>query len=126
LARQGTIFLLVTPAAVELSIWIGNFGWGHPIEMRVRLWGIISLAVTKRAASSDLAADAITNLMIWAMERTAPLNRGNGSFSERKICALAWLRELVSLRSPALEWAHRDYVTRSIDDAVRRIGSNII
>ncbi len=75
--------------------------------MRVCLWGIISLAVTKRAASSDSAADAITNLMIWAMERTAPLNRGNGLFCERKMCALAQLQELVSLRNPASEWAHR-------------------
>ncbi len=38
------------------------------MAMRVCWWGIISLAVTKRAASSDLAAEAMTNLMIWAME----------------------------------------------------------
>ncbi len=93
--------------------------------MRVCLWGIISLAVTKRAASSDLAADAITNLMIWAIERTAPLNCGNGLFSESKMCAPAWLQELVSLRNPASEWAH-SIMSRLIDDAVRRIGSNII
>jgi hypothetical protein len=85
--QQGTIVLLVTPAAVELSVWIGLFGWSHPIEMRVSLWGIIFLAVTKMTASSDLAADAITNLMIWVIERTAPLKRRNGSFSERKMCA---------------------------------------
>jgi hypothetical protein len=107
LAWQGTIFLLVTPAAVELSVWIGLFGWGHPIEMKVCLWGIISLAVIKRAASSDLAADAITNLMIWAIERTAPLKCRNGLFSESKMCAPARLWELVLLRNPALEWAHK-------------------
>ena len=39
----------------------------------------------KRAASSDSAAEAITNLMIWAIMRTALLNRGNGSFSEMKM-----------------------------------------
>jgi hypothetical protein len=65
--------------------------------MRVCLWGIISLAVTKRAASSDLAADAIMNLMIWAMETMAPLKYGNGLFSERKMCAPAQLWKLVSL-----------------------------
>ncbi len=59
------------------------------MEISVCLWGIISLAITKRAASSDLAADAIINLMIWGIERTAPLNRRNGSFSERKMCTLA-------------------------------------
>ncbi len=98
---------MVTPVVVELSVWIGLFGWGHPIEMRVYLWGIISLAVTKRAASSDLTADTMTNLMIWAIERTTPLKCRNGLFSERKMCAPAWLRELVSLRNPAPEWAHR-------------------
>ncbi len=75
--------------------------------MRVCLWGIVSLAVTNRATSSDLAADAVTNLMILAIERTAPLKRGNGLFFERKMCAQAQLWELVSLRDPALEWAHR-------------------
>ncbi len=82
------------------------------MEMRVCLWGIISLAVTKRAASSDSVADAITNLMIWAIERTAPLNRRNGSFSERKMCAPARLRELVLLRNLASKWAQR---TMSLD-----------
>jgi len=85
LARRGTIVLLVTPAAVELSVWIRLFGCGHPMTMRVWRWGIISLAVTKRAASSDSAAEAITNLMIWAMERTAPLKHGKSSFSDRKM-----------------------------------------
>ncbi len=104
LARRGRIVLLVTPTAVELSVWIGLFGWGQPIEMRVCMWGIISLAITKMAASSDLAAGAMTNLMIWAIKRTAPLNCRNGSFSERKVCALAQLRDLVLLRNPASKW----------------------
>ncbi len=56
------------PAAVKLSVWMGLLG---PWQC-----GIISRAVMKRAASSDLAVDAITNLMIWAMERTAPLKCG--------------------------------------------------
>jgi hypothetical protein len=99
--------LLVTSAVVDLSVWIGLFGQGHPIEMRVCLWGIISLAITKRAASLVLAADAITNLMFWAIGRTAPLKRGNGLFLERKMCAPAQLRELVSLINPASEWAQR-------------------
>ena len=44
--------------------------------------GIISLAVTKRAASLDSAAEDMTNLMIWAIESIAPLKRGTGSSSE--------------------------------------------
>ena len=35
LLRRGTIVLLVTPAAVELSVWIGLFGWGQPMLIRV-------------------------------------------------------------------------------------------
>jgi hypothetical protein len=61
----------------------------------------------KRAAVSDLAADAITNLMIWAIEIISPLYCGNRSLSERKMWVLALLRELVSLRNPASAWAHR-------------------
>ncbi len=77
------------------------------MEMRVCLWGIISLVITERAASSDSAANAITNLMIWAIERAAPLNHKNGSFLERKMCAPAQLWELVLLRHPASKWAQR-------------------
>jgi hypothetical protein len=87
------------PAAVKLSFWIGL--------LRVWRWGIISRAVINRAASLDSAADAITNLMIWAMESTAPLHCEYRSFSERKIYAPAWLRDWDSLRKPALACAHR-------------------
>ncbi len=61
----------------------------------------------KKGCKFDSAADAITNLMIWVIERPAPLNRRNGSFSERKMCALVQLQGLVSLRNPASEWAQR-------------------
>ena len=64
---------------------MGLLGWGHPIVMRVCWRGIISLAVTNRAASPYLATDVTTNLMIWAMERMAPLKHGKGSFSERRM-----------------------------------------
>jgi hypothetical protein len=59
-----TIVLLVTPAAVELSLWIGLLCWGQPMVMRVWRWGIILHAVMKSAASSDLAAEAMMNLII--------------------------------------------------------------
>jgi hypothetical protein len=48
------------PSHVDVSPAVGNHLW----------------AVINRAASSDLAADAITNLMIRTMESTAPLNHG--------------------------------------------------
>jgi hypothetical protein len=35
LALRGTTVLLVTPVAVELSIWIGLFGLGQPMAVRV-------------------------------------------------------------------------------------------
>ncbi len=82
---RGTIVMLVTSAAVELSVWIGLLGWGQPMAMRVWRWGIISCAVMNSTASSDSAAKAMMNLMILAIERIAPLNRGNGSSSDRYI-----------------------------------------
>jgi hypothetical protein len=75
----GQWFLFVTPVVVLT----GLFGWGQSMAMRVWWWGIISLAVMNSTASSDSAADAMTNLMIWAIERMAPLNHGKGSSSER-------------------------------------------
>jgi hypothetical protein len=35
LGPAGTIVLLVTPVAVELSVWIGLLGWDQPMAMRV-------------------------------------------------------------------------------------------
>jgi hypothetical protein len=70
--------LLVTPVAVELSVWIGIFGWGQPMAMRVWRWEIISCTVMNCAASSDSAADAMTNVMIWGIDIMAPLNQGKG------------------------------------------------
>ncbi len=59
--------------------------------MRVWWWDNISCVVMKNAASLDLVADVKTNLMIWAIERTALLNQGKGSYSERMICDPAQL-----------------------------------
>ncbi len=53
------------------------------MAMRVWQWGIISCAVMNSPASSDSAADAMTNLMIWAIDRMALMNQGKGSSSKR-------------------------------------------
>jgi hypothetical protein len=45
--------------------------------------GIISRAVMNNTDSSDLVAKAMTNLMIWAIDRMAPMNQGKGSSSIR-------------------------------------------
>ena len=58
------------------------------MSMSVCGCGIILHAVRKSAVSLALEADAITNLMIVAIVRTAPLSPGIGSFLERKMCAL--------------------------------------
>ena len=55
------IVSLLTPTAVELSVWMGFIS-------------TCSLAVRKRAASSASAAEAMTNLIICVMVRMAPLN----------------------------------------------------
>ncbi len=60
-----------------------TFRWGQPMAIRVWRWGMISRVVMKSTASSDLVAESMKNLIIWAIDRMAPLNCGNGLFSER-------------------------------------------
>ena len=81
-----TIVLLTYPVSVELSTWIGNFGCGKPISLRVFHSGTISLAVVKSAANSASAADAITVLITRAIDNTGPLVLGMGSFLVTKMC----------------------------------------
>ena len=75
-ALLGTMVLFVTPIAVELSVCTGLCGCGQPMSMRVWELGAISRAEMNNAASSASAAEAMTNLMIVAMVKTAPLKRG--------------------------------------------------
>jgi hypothetical protein len=85
----GTMVLFVTPNAVELSVWIGLFGCGHPMSMRVCWWGAVLRVAVKGAASSASSTKAMTNLIMVAIVRTVLLKRGDGSSSKRKICAPA-------------------------------------
>ncbi len=94
----GTMVLFVTPTAVELSGWIGLHGCGHPMSIRVCLWGTILQVAINSAASLASVAETMTNLIMVAIVRTAPLKCGDGSSSERKMCALALLRDQVLLR----------------------------
>jgi hypothetical protein len=94
----GTMVLVVTLTAIELSVWIGLHGCGHPMSMRVCQLGTISRVAIKSAASSASAADSMTNLIMVAIVMTAPLKRGDGLSSKRKICAPALLQDQVLLR----------------------------
>jgi hypothetical protein len=60
-----------------------TFRLSQHMAKRVWQWGIISREVMNSAASSDSVAKAMTNLMIWALYRMAPLNQGNTLSSER-------------------------------------------
>ena len=84
LSFLGTIVSLTTPDAAGLSVWMGDFGWGHLISSSVFLVATISLDVIKSAPSSISEAEYMTNLIIWAGVRTRPFHRGMGSFSDRK------------------------------------------
>ena len=64
LIRLGTVVLFVKPVAVELSVWMDDFGWGQFISVRVFCNGIITLAVMKSPPNSDLATEDMANLMI--------------------------------------------------------------
>ena len=68
----------VNPTAIELSVWIGVWGYGHPISMSVWRSGIIFFAVINSAAISASAVDAITFLIICEIVKTGPLIFGLG------------------------------------------------
>ena len=77
----GMMVALDNPTAVELSHWMVDLGFGHPISVRDwRSW-TMALAQMKRPASSASAAEDMTFLMICAMVRTGPLYVGAGTFS---------------------------------------------
>ncbi len=78
LALFGTMVLFVIQTAVELSVWMGLHGCGHPMSMRVCRWGTILRAAIKSAVSSALAAEAMTNLMMVDIVKTMPLKHGFG------------------------------------------------
>ena len=71
----------------------------------MRVWCIVNiyLAVMKRPASSESAAEAIPNLIICEMVRMALLKHRTGQFSDRKMWASARLREFILLRYGELE-----------------------
>ncbi len=58
-----TMVWLVTPMAVELSVWMGVRGWGQPISMRVCRRGTISLAVVQRASNSASAVEDMAGVV---------------------------------------------------------------
>ena len=92
------ILLLMSPYAVELSVWIGVRGWGCPISRRVILVGTAVFALRKSAPNSALAADDITVRMICEMLSTAPLLGGFSLLFERKWWPPARLLALFSER----------------------------
>ena len=73
LVRLGTIALLVTSTALELSVWIGDCPWVHFISMRVLSRVTMPLVVMNIAASSDQEVEDMTNLIMYAMARMGPL-----------------------------------------------------
>ena len=77
--------LLRTPAAVELSVWIGDGGCFQTISINVWRMGTIYLAVMYSAPSSASTAEDMKNLMIWAIVRIGPFHLGVGLFSDKNI-----------------------------------------
>ena len=73
------MILLVTPAAVELSVLMGVLGWGQLISMIICWMGTIDLAVMKSPASSASSTEDMTKLMIWEVVRMYLLSYGMGS-----------------------------------------------
>ena len=56
--------LLTTPAAAELSVWMGYFGWVHLISSSVFLIATIYWAEIKSTPSYDSEAEDTKNFII--------------------------------------------------------------
>ena len=72
----GVIVLVITPCAVELSVFTGVGGCGRCISSSVSQDKTATFALIKRPPSSDSAAEDITALMICAMFRISSLFGG--------------------------------------------------
>ena len=95
LSFLGTIVLLNTPAAAELSVCMGDFGWGHLIYLNVFLVNTISWYLMKSAPSSALEAEDMKNVIIWAIVKTGLFHFEMGSFSDKKMWAPYLMRILL-------------------------------
>ena len=84
---------------------MGDRGCGHFISLSVCRIGTIALAVMKIPDNSASEAEYMTTLIIWARDRIGPLLRGIATLSKDKMCDPARLRERVSLRYDAPEYA---------------------
>ena len=81
--------LLLTPTAVELLFWIGDFGCGQPISMsdwRMGM-GTIALAQMKNPATSALVAKDMIDLMFCVIVSTGPLKSG----TELSLESMIWV-----------------------------------
>ena len=65
LVRLGKMVRLVTPNAVDLSVWIVLLGCGYPISMSFWCSGTISLAVVNNPESSASVAENMTYFIFY-------------------------------------------------------------
>ena len=102
--RLGCILLLMTPSAVELSVWIGVRGCGCPSLASICRKHTASFALRNSAPNSTSAADDITALIIVPMVRIAPLLGRLSTSSDRGKCPPTQLPKCVLLQYPASLW----------------------
>ena len=118
--------LFVTPTAVELSVWIGDFAWGQPILMRVWRRGGIQLAVMNRADSLALAAEDMTNLIISAMARTGPLKAGVEVVLGKGGVGTSEAAPLGLIKVPDIGIGEEQHAAGTVCDVVVGVGSDVV
>ena len=69
--------------------------------------GGVCLAITNKAASYNLAAEDMTNLMIWERVSNDLLLAGMVTSSEKKMCFPARMQDLLSLQRIMSEFSVR-------------------
>ena len=75
--------LFTTPAAAELYVLRGDFGFGPFISCKVCLIATIYCAAMNIAPNSASEAEDMKNLMIFASVSTGPFHWDMESFAER-------------------------------------------
>ena len=75
---RGTSIDFFIMKAVELSHWIGEGGWCHPISVNVCLTGIIYFAVKNKAPISASDAKDSTYFIHFAMVKIGAFQRRMG------------------------------------------------
>ena len=84
------------------------------------------MAQMNRPAISDLAAEDITNLMIWEKVRTGPLPVGTGVSSKNHDVRISAALSLADIEVCGIRVTCKDHATGAEEDAIVGVSGDVI